>query len=704
MLTMAFNQRLAGLLRILWEPRLAVPLLAGVTIRLVLLPWFSDPFNFWGTYLSTSLLLDGVNPFALVMQDPGFNRANPWGYPGLYFAFTSVPYIAAGGDSFLYGIFLRVPSVLLDAATSILLFRLATRLGATEPRARLVALAFLFNPFSILVTSIWGTNDPIPIFFTVLAVFLLLRGRERDRDWAALALGAGVAVKVYPVLLLPVLLARLPGLRSKLRALGATALLPLASSAPFLVADPTAYLRVLFSLTTGQAGASLFPHFTIFHGIAFLTGAAGPWMVYVSGGGLVAALSGVYWGARSGRMSVTTGTAVALLVAYLLAVRWAQNYVLWVVPFTTLGALLDHRGWRRWWLGLFWLPAMAHALLYNGWYRVEFAGASGLPYWGLVAGAPQVRSFAPVPEATVGVLVGLFVAAAVGCVVLLAWPRGTATPKGSRRPQANAQRVVAGRSLRQTALVALLLVALVGGPLASLSLQLPPRGHVSPSDFASYVADGNGSTSLVETFRSDVLSFRWTYGGTGTYALRPGGVPGIRLDTGGPSGTSYLMETVSASSLTGRVTFRVLEAHGPGPLILLAEAKGWLGAVPASPSGVYDLVFFDALRNETHSLGSAGSGWHEATFTLSPEGRSVGVDGASTSLEGHGPVSEVVFGHGPESVEGGGVLELSRVELHWQAVAASPGPPPIATLASALGGAAALVAPALPRTRRHRPG
>src|SRR5439155_548919 len=62
----------------LWEPSIGLAVVVAFGIRLVLIPWFSDPYDFWAGYLSSRVLSAGWNPFSLFAMDPRFQQLGPW--------------------------------------------------------------------------------------------------------------------------------------------------------------------------------------------------------------------------------------------------------------------------------------------------------------------------------------------------------------------------------------------------------------------------------------------------------------------------------------------------------------------------------------------------------------------------------------------------------------------------------------------------
>lgn len=94
----------------------------------------------------------------------------------------------------------KLPYLIFDLLTSFLLLKLFT-----TAKERILALTFwMFNPVSLYATYMMGQFDIIPTFFTVLSVYFTSKGKL---GYAALALGGGIAFKIYPIfLLLPIII------------------------------------------------------------------------------------------------------------------------------------------------------------------------------------------------------------------------------------------------------------------------------------------------------------------------------------------------------------------------------------------------------------------------------------------------------------------------------------------------------------------
>ena len=86
----------------------------------------------------------------------------------------------------------------------------------------LLAWLYALNPVALVITSLHGQFDPIPTFFSVLALVLFQRSR---RTSAALSLAGAIAVKSFPVLLVPLFMRRVSGWWNRI-AFGCLAILP----------------------------------------------------------------------------------------------------------------------------------------------------------------------------------------------------------------------------------------------------------------------------------------------------------------------------------------------------------------------------------------------------------------------------------------------------------------------------------------------
>jgi uncharacterized membrane protein len=227
----------------------------------------------------------------------------------------------------------------------------------------------------------------------LLAVFWLEAGRA---DAAALALAGGIALKSFPVLLLPFFLLSVPGSRPRLRFLALATLPVVALLVPFALDDPAALRRELL----GYGGVADFGWIGLVRAVRWLrTGvlarseaAHWPTLVPLGKAGFLAtlALLFAFVAARRLRFSMDT-VALAVFLAFLtLYGAVSAQYLLWVVPFGVLvpdrfGALYAAAGTLAL-LGFY--PFLAPGVLYDA--AGPSPGAGTL--WALGTGAVLAAS------------------------------------------------------------------------------------------------------------------------------------------------------------------------------------------------------------------------------------------------------------------------------------------------------------------------
>jgi hypothetical protein len=99
----------------------------------------------------------------------------------------------------LLSLLLRLPSFIFDVAIAITLYFVVTK-HASPREGRYASLLWFLNPYTLFAVEMLGVPDVAALFLTVLAVALLHRQRI---ILAGLFLAAGIAIKLYPILLIP---------------------------------------------------------------------------------------------------------------------------------------------------------------------------------------------------------------------------------------------------------------------------------------------------------------------------------------------------------------------------------------------------------------------------------------------------------------------------------------------------------------------
>ncbi|HEX9708814.1 MAG TPA: glycosyltransferase 87 family protein [Candidatus Thermoplasmatota archaeon] len=633
-------------------------LVVALSLRLVLLPWFSDPYNFRVFWLTASMVEADHNPWVLIASDPALSAVNPWGYPPLYLT----PVLAASalslGNGLAFGVLIRLPLIAASLLTAVLVQRTGLALGLGERRARAAAALYALNPFVLLVDTVWGANDPLPVACVAAALYFSVRNPPR-RDLAALALGVGVAFKLYPIVLLPVALGALPSWRARARFLALATLPGALSAGPLLLASPSQLLEILgvFVVSGSNAPQPL----TVAYLLVGPTGTAGAITPALVASFLVAVLAVAFLHAR-GRGTPLGVWAVSLLLVFLAAPRLGENYFLWPVHATTLCAAL--LPWQRLSQAagtLLWLPPMASALIYNG-----AGGITGFSYWGLTSGAPSWKLYALVPPETRLLLTAMVVAmltVAVAGLLRAASVAARPAPPTDLRPFLS--RLGGSLPGAKATMAAGVLALLLSAPLVE-TFEQPLR----PEDFGNY-GYPEGQVRYTEEFQSAILDQTWTFGGAGAFVLEPAGRGILALDTRVPRGNAYITRLVPNTTLDVAMAVRVDRVDGSPGLILLARIPpGWIGvqniaAAPATPS--HRLVFFDERTNTSNRLGSVDLGeWFSLGFTLSANHTDVRFGNASHRTAGGVP-THLVFGQRDVGANLGGRASLDAIVISWEA-------------------------------------
>ncbi len=151
------------------------------------------------------------SPYTGLPFYPGVSFAPPalmgsTSYPPLspfLFGVTYRLYLALGEPSrFLYYFLLKQPIIISDVATAIVLFRMI-RLSKNSDLGRTALLVWLYFPFAILVSSVWGALDPVALLLILLAAYYFTTSKHVA---SASLLGLAIFLKTLPVVALPVLL------------------------------------------------------------------------------------------------------------------------------------------------------------------------------------------------------------------------------------------------------------------------------------------------------------------------------------------------------------------------------------------------------------------------------------------------------------------------------------------------------------------
>jgi hypothetical protein len=246
--------------------------LIGVTIRIALMPfathgdlilqaWLARPIAFFGKWDPysfnanySSALIPGYPPAFLFFQAVfvrsatlllpdavaflnGMDPTQPWA--GFVYSYAHI-------HEFLF--ILKLPYLAFDICTAFLL-----SLTVDGMRSRYAFRFWMLNPVAIFASFVFAQFDIIPTFFVALCIYFC---SKRKLTSAALCLSAGAAFKLFPLMLLPLLvfgLGRTLAERTRIVLAGVLpfgiVLLPFVSSKGFVQ-------HVLFSEMAGRTAAA----------------------------------------------------------------------------------------------------------------------------------------------------------------------------------------------------------------------------------------------------------------------------------------------------------------------------------------------------------------------------------------------------------------------------------------------------------------
>lgn len=226
--------------KLLLNPKLGVPLIIGTLIRLSLAPlteqrwdmyiWRLHQVFVYGYHKNPFWLGQGVavapieqafcwsyTPlwlFTLLLVYPIYALISPTSLindPRSLWAFTWNPYdpnsnMFEAYHSFvplnlpLLNLLTKIPVIIADILIAFLLYKIIVSIF-NEKNAMYAYYAWLFNPYTLWISSIWGMFDQIPILFVLLSLVALVKKKYKA---SALLLSTAVLFKIYPILLVPV--------------------------------------------------------------------------------------------------------------------------------------------------------------------------------------------------------------------------------------------------------------------------------------------------------------------------------------------------------------------------------------------------------------------------------------------------------------------------------------------------------------------
>jgi len=332
-------------------------LILAIPVYLLLSPLTGQRYDVYFLLSSGVRILEHVNPF-----DPGNPPLYPsplkWAYPPLYplySAFSYLVYQALTGAALpsvtaltwpgwltsTYNIYeafvppslpvlvllLKIPMVATALLTGVLLKKMTGRESA--------AVWWVANPLVILVAAVWGQLDPIATLLAVGSLYYFQEGKETQ---AYVLASFGAAIKVWPALIIPVMVA----VSARKKGFGALK--------PLLGVLPAALITVVLYAYYGNLLNSLFVFFyargiPTFAGAFTVNGLTWQEILFVMKSppvplflalGIPAYAVMLVWILRKGDADVAKWTVISIMIFFLTYNYVNPQYFYWVLPFLIL--------------------------------------------------------------------------------------------------------------------------------------------------------------------------------------------------------------------------------------------------------------------------------------------------------------------------------------------------------------------------------
>jgi hypothetical protein len=290
---------------------------------------------------------------------PGIGYPPPWGL------MLGVSYLLSYNlypSLILYNIAVKVPIIAGNILLALLVGRIV-RSETSNPAVSKNAIRFmLFNPYVIYTTAIWGQFDTLSTLLMLFAIYELGKGRQR---LSAAALGGAIALKLIPVVLLPLLVQHVRTRGGWIRALlyfACTVIVVGVSFAPFLLGWSIKPIVDNWNVHFVRIGAFAPMYLLLILGFSSSTSEFS-----LLGYLWLPALAFVYClvaKRRAVKSSDLMVSALAIVLGLVLTRSWvSEQNMNFVLPLVVLASVT--LGWSRKWVTATWLLPLLFALLHS---------------------------------------------------------------------------------------------------------------------------------------------------------------------------------------------------------------------------------------------------------------------------------------------------------------------------------------------------
>ena len=170
----------------------------SVTLRVAIAPFTGHPYDVGIWMMTGGYVAAGLSPYLL---HPHI------GYPPLWALWCGVAYLVSNfisrGNPFAYIFVIKIPILIADFVLALMLLVVSKKLPFSgQATGRVLVTWFLLNPYVLIVGVIWGMMDNLVAVLLIASIILL----ATKPAWSGVSASLAVALKLYPILFLPVML------------------------------------------------------------------------------------------------------------------------------------------------------------------------------------------------------------------------------------------------------------------------------------------------------------------------------------------------------------------------------------------------------------------------------------------------------------------------------------------------------------------
>lgn len=311
----------------------------------------------------------------------------------------------------LLDFFFKLPNILADIGIGYLLYKFAK----DSKYEKAVLFLWLFNPYTIHISTVWGLFDPLCTFFALCSVYLLWKNRL---VLSAIFLSLGVATKLYPLFfLIPVLIYvyRKQGLQKSFKYSITFLLAGLIIFGSFLLFSgglEFVYRLFLFRASPDIYGKNLISGLTWTHLFSLFQ-----WEVNIPIFPLIfipvyLGLNYIWWKGKKDFDSLVSGLVCILFVVYLSYTVVNPQYVFWMLPFLLFLVIKGKFSKKFYWI----FSAIPLLFIYSHYNPIQFVSPVIIwEEWNYLPWSDIIHQLWPIifNVVTIDFLVGLF------CILLL---------------------------------------------------------------------------------------------------------------------------------------------------------------------------------------------------------------------------------------------------------------------------------------------